>query len=70
MQRAMVLRVGLTIEQVENEHLQNLLVFRVWIIWEGTKFGGTLSPNATSPLWLRACCEQSLVCSFTRVQAL
>jgi len=29
MQRAMVLRVGLTIEQVENEHLQNLLVFRV-----------------------------------------
>jgi len=29
MQRAVVLRVGVTIEQIENEHLRNLLVFRV-----------------------------------------
>ena len=41
MQRAVVLRVGVTIKQIENEHLQNELVFRVWIIG-----GGTLPPNA------------------------
>jgi len=29
MQRAMVLRVGVTIKQIENEHLQDLLVFPV-----------------------------------------
>jgi len=29
MQRAAVLRVGIAIKQIENEHLQNLLVFRV-----------------------------------------
>jgi len=47
MQRAVVLRVGVTFEQIENEHLQNLLVFRVWIIWRGT------APEC--PPWLRAC---------------
>ena len=29
MQSAAVLRVGVAIEQIENEHLQNFLVFRV-----------------------------------------
>jgi len=29
MQRAVVLPVGVTFEQIENEHLRNLLVFRV-----------------------------------------
>jgi len=29
MQRAVVLQVGVTIKQIKNEHLQNLLVFRV-----------------------------------------
>jgi len=29
MQRAVLLRVGVTIKQIENNHLQNLLVFRV-----------------------------------------
>jgi len=29
MQRAVVLRVGVMIKQIENEHLQSLLVFRV-----------------------------------------
>ena len=29
MQCAVVLRVGVTIKQIKNEHLQNLLVFRV-----------------------------------------
>ena len=29
MQRAAVLRVSVAIKQIENEHLQNLLVFRV-----------------------------------------
>jgi len=37
MQRAVVLRVGVKVKQIENEHLQNLLVFWVWIIWVGTK---------------------------------
>jgi len=42
-----VLWVGVTIKQIKNEHLQNLLVFRVWIIWGGTKkIGGSLPPNA------------------------
>jgi len=48
MQRAVVLRVGVTIKQIENEHLQNLLVFRVWIIWGGTKkLGGHCSRMPT-----------------------
>jgi len=61
MQRAVVLRVGVTFEQIENEHLQNLLVFRVWIIWGGTKeIGGHCPP------WLRAstrCIVFQLTCS-------
>jgi len=48
-----MLRVGVTIKQNENKHLQNWIIFRVWIIsghkkiWEG----GT-SPEC--PPWLRA----------------
>ena len=50
MERAVVLQVGVTFEQIENEHLRNLLVFRVWIIWTGTKkLGGHC------PTWLPAC---------------
>jgi len=46
MQRTVVLRVGVTIKQIENEHLQNVLVFRVWIIWGGTKIiGGDTAPE-------------------------
>ena len=52
MQRAVVLRVGVTIKQIENEHLQNLLVFRVWIIWGGTKNWGGTAPEC--PPWLRS----------------
>jgi len=29
MQRAVVLRVGVTIKQIKNEHLQSLLIYRV-----------------------------------------
>ena len=36
-----MLQVGVMIKHIENKHLQNLLIFRVSIIWEGTKkFGG------------------------------
>jgi len=53
MQRAMVLRVGVTIKQIENEHLQDLLVFPVWIIWgEQKKLGEGTVPEC--PPWLRA----------------
>jgi len=45
MQSAVVLRVGVTIKQIKNEHLQNLLVFRVWIIWRGTKILGRHCPR-------------------------
>jgi len=45
-QRAVMLRVGVTVKQIENKHLQKRLIFRVRIIW------GALSPNAL--LWLRA----------------
>ena len=39
-------RVGVTIKQIENEHLQNMLVFWAWIIWGGTKnIWGALPPN-------------------------
>ena len=31
-----MLRVGVTIKQTENKHLQNLIIFRGWIIWGGT----------------------------------
>ena len=49
-----MLQVGVTIKQIENKHLQNLLIFRVWIIWGGTKeIWVVLPPNA--PPWLRAC---------------
>jgi len=42
-----MLRVGVKIEQIENKHLQNWLIFRVWIIWGGTnKIWGALPPNA------------------------
>jgi len=53
MQRAVVLRVAVAITQIENENLQNLLVFQVWYIWGGTKriWGGT-APEC--PPWLRA----------------
>jgi len=40
MQLAVMLRVGVTFGQIENEHLQNFLVFRVWIIWGAQKIGG------------------------------
>jgi len=45
MQGAVGLRVDVTIEQIENEHLQNLLVFRLWIIWGGTKNLGVTAPE-------------------------
>jgi len=41
-----MLRVGVTIQQIENKHLQNLLIFRVLIIWGCTKkIGEALPPN-------------------------
>ena len=47
MQRAVVLRVAVAITQIENENLQNLLVFQVWYIWGAQKeFGEALPPNA------------------------
>jgi len=49
MQRAVVLRVGVTFEQIENEHLRNLLVFRVWIIWTGTKNWGGAAQRGYRP---------------------
>ena len=52
-QRVVMLRVGVMIKQIENKHLQNWLIFRVWIIWETQKFWGALPPHA--PPWLRAC---------------
>ena len=55
MQRAVVLRVGVTIKQIENEHLQNELVFRVWIIGGGHKNLGDTAPECTP--WLQAWCE-------------
>jgi len=46
-QRVVMWRVGVTIKQIENKHLQNVLIFRVWIIWgEQKKFGRALLPNA------------------------
>jgi len=33
MQRAVVLRVDVTIKQIKNELLQNLSIFRICIIW-------------------------------------
>jgi len=57
MQRAVVLRVGVTINQIKNEHLQNLLVFRVWIIWGSTKkLGGhcpRIPPRGYGPACVR-----------------
>ena len=47
-----MLRVAVTIEQIENEHLQNLLTFRVWIIWGAHKFWGVTAPEC--PLWLQS----------------
>jgi len=42
-----MLQVGVTIKHIGNKHLQNLLIFRVWIIWGAQKsLGGELSPNA------------------------
>ena len=43
-----MLRVGVTM-QIENKHLQNWLIFRVWIIWGGTKktLGGA-APECSS----------------------
>jgi len=35
-----MLRVGVTIKQIENKHLQNFLIFWVW------SFGRALPPNA------------------------
>jgi len=53
-QRVVMLQVGETIKQIENKHLQNLLIFRGWIIWGGAqKIWGHTAPNA--PPWLRAC---------------
>ena len=45
-----MLRVGVTIKQIEKKRLQNWLIFRVWIIW-GTqkKLGGGTAPEF--PLW-------------------
>jgi len=41
-----MLRVGVTIKQIENKHLQNWLIFRVWIIWGGTKqIWGSTAPE-------------------------
>jgi len=47
MQRAAVLRVSVAIKQIENEHLQNLLVFRVWImlVRGKKKLGGRALPQ-------------------------
>jgi len=47
MQREVVLRVGVTIKQIKNDPLQNLLAFWVWIIWgEQKKVWVALPPNA------------------------
>jgi len=41
-----MLWVGVKIKQIKNKHLQNWLIFPVWIIWGAqTKFGGALTPN-------------------------
>jgi len=53
MQLEVVLRVGVSIKQIKNEHLQNLLIFPVWIIWGGTKNWGETAPECPPP-WLRA----------------
>ena len=50
-----MLRVDVTIKQIENKHLQNWLIFLVWIIW-GTqkKCGEALPPNVPrcyGPAW-------------------
>jgi len=51
-QQVVMLRVGVTIKQIENKPLQNLIFFRVSIIWGGHKKNWrALPPNA--PPWLR-----------------
>ena len=47
-----MLRVCVTIKQIENKHLQNWLIFRVWIIWGAQKNLGGTAPEY--PPWLRA----------------
>jgi len=64
MQRAVVLQVGVTIKQIKNEHLQNLLVFRVWIIWGDTKKIGRALPLNAPPGYgpvLKLCVMNTLV---------
>jgi len=56
-QRVVMLRVGVTIKQIENKYLQNLLIFRAWTIWGGQKKFGGHCPE--SPPWLRACTTPS-----------
>jgi len=47
-----MLRVGVTIEQIEYKHLQNLLIFRVWIIWGcTTKIWGATAPSGYGPVF-------------------
>ena len=41
-----MLRTGVTLKQIENKHVQNWLIFRVWIIWGTQKNWGALPPNA------------------------
>jgi len=53
-----MLRVGEKIKQIESKHLQNWLIFPVWIIWGGTnKIWGSLPPN--TPRGYGICAGQS-----------
>jgi len=52
----MMLRVGVTIKQIENKHLQNILLLRVWIMSGGTKEIRVncprMSPRGYGPGWM------------------
>jgi len=51
MQRAVMLRVGVAIKQIDNKHFQNLLVFRAWNIWVFTKIIAVHCPQIPSVAW-------------------
>jgi len=50
-----MLRVGVTIKQIENKHLQNWLIFRVWIICGGNAphgYGPILRDTVTARVYI------------------
>ena len=63
-----MLRVGVTTKQIENKHLQNLLIFRVWIIWQ-KKIGGTapnFGENNLPSTPFKICTEFNKKCAYTK----